>query len=76
MQEEQQDLEESLGFAQIYNGGFFNKKVKILDSTLREGEQAPGYCFYQKTEASNRMDAGLFRSKLYRNFSYSIRISF
>jgi len=48
MQEEQQDLEESLGFAQIYNGGFFNKKVKILDSTLREGEQAPGIAFTKR----------------------------
>ncbi|MDP8022885.1 MAG: homocitrate synthase/isopropylmalate synthase family protein [Nitrososphaeria archaeon] len=46
--ENQKDLEESLGFAQIYNGGFFNKKVKILDSTLREGEQAPGISFTKR----------------------------
>ncbi len=46
--QEDLNLEESLGFAEIYNGGFFNRKVKLLDSTLREGEQAPGIHFTKR----------------------------
>ena len=48
MESEEPNLEESLGYADIYNGGFFNRKVNILDSTLREGEQSPGVSFTKR----------------------------
>ncbi len=37
-----------LGYSQVYNGGTYQRKVKILDSTLREGEQSPGISFTTK----------------------------
>ena len=35
-------------FANIYNQTLVNKEIKILDSTLREGEQHPGVSFTNK----------------------------
>ena len=35
-------------FANIYNQTLTNKEIKILDSTLREGEQHPGVAFTNK----------------------------
>src|SRR6266508_4135602 len=35
-------------FANIYNQTLANKEIKILDSTLREGEQHPGVSFTNK----------------------------
>lgn len=37
-----------MGYSSVYNGGNYQRKVKILDSTLREGEQSPGVSFTTK----------------------------
>ena len=37
-----------IGYSQLYNGGAFQRRVKILDTTLREGEQSPGISFTTK----------------------------
>ncbi len=43
-----EDLSERTGYAEFYNGGTYHRKVKILDSTLREGEQHPGISFTER----------------------------
>ena len=38
------------------------KKIRILDSTLREGEQHPGCFIHKQTTNSDSMDVRLFWS--------------
>ena len=52
--------EERVGFGPFFNGGptLKDKKIKILDSTLREGEQSPGCSFTnsQRTQIAWMLD--------------------